>query len=49
MKKYIKPEFIIENILIISPISSLSVNSNEAANYNNIETDSWDTWVDLFN
>ena len=27
----------------------ISVNSNEAANYNNVTTDSWDLWADLFN
>lgn len=49
MKKYIKPEIKSDEILMSSPVAALSVNANEAANYNNVETDSWDVWADLFN
>ena len=49
MAKYVKPELMVEDVSIISPISALSVNANEAANFSNVEQDSWDAWVDLFN
>ena len=49
MKKYTKPEIKFDEILVSSPLAALSVNSNEAANYNNVTTDSWGLWADLFN
>ena len=48
MKNYIKPEVTIEKITVKSPIASLSVNT-DAADYSNVQQDTWNTWADLFN
>ena len=46
MKKYIKPEIVVDQISIAHPLADLSVNAN--ADYTNIKTDSWSEWESLF-
>ena len=47
MKKYIKPEIVVDQISIAHPIADLSVNANNA-DYTNIKTDNWSEWESLF-
>jgi len=48
MKKYIKPEIVVDNISIAHPIADLSVQANNA-NFDNVQTDTWSEWESLFN
>ena len=47
MKNYIKPEIKELDLSLINTNPEMNVTAN-AANFNNVETDTWDEWASLF-
>ena len=48
MKKYNKPEIMVEEVSIKEAITVLTISGNKAANFDELESDSWSNWEDLF-
>ena len=48
MKKYNKPEIMVENVSIKEAITAMTVSGNKAASFDDVEYDTWSSWEELF-
>ena len=48
MKKYVRPEVKVEDIILTSKIAALTVSQGKVATYETVDQGTWSEWGNLF-